>query len=395
MGPKCPCASLMGCCMKKNNSLLKRKTKIMSTKTKFIFLMSFLALVIVGCVASMVIVLAAPKQNGILDVSIKYDAFAIRKEAEQFNGRDYYYIRMGEYPQTYAGAATSVTGLTETQETINIDLSGTWGYDMVDGQYAETTNVGSATNVFTVYTDIYKNRYIKFKACAISSTINNENSFYMDGETRIKNELSYFKIEPIKWDILGYYADDSHSTFVKCTDDSFDPTHKENLIVRSRLGLQGMYWNSSNLDTDYNASTIYRWLRIFESNVMYKFYDKIKTVSNEYMDTSKNTTPSGTVISGSVDERVWLMDYEQFNSIFCGSNSDRMISPSDFTLATYATQYMDNETINKTTTCFYWLRSSFYESGFYCGASIMPDGTILCAYAGCDVAVAPCMLVNL
>ncbi len=44
----------------------------MSTKTKFIFLMSFLALVIVGCVASMVIVLAAPKQKGILDVSIKY-----------------------------------------------------------------------------------------------------------------------------------------------------------------------------------------------------------------------------------------------------------------------------------------------------------------------------------
>ncbi len=44
----------------------------MSTKTKMIFIMSFLSLIIVGCVASMVIVLAAPKQNGILDVSIKY-----------------------------------------------------------------------------------------------------------------------------------------------------------------------------------------------------------------------------------------------------------------------------------------------------------------------------------
>ncbi len=368
--------------MKNFKSKLNKKTKIMTTKTKMIFIMSFLALVIVGCVASMVIVLAAPKQKGILDVSIKYDAFAIRKEKEQFNGRDYYYIRMGEYPQTYAGAATTVTGLTETQEKFVCDMS-----------EATAWNASTFTQdkEYSIYKDTLGFRYIKHKV-----TLNSTSSTYINS-TVLSAEEAYFKIEPIKWDILGFYNNDK-SDFTHVTDSDFDPTVSTNLVVISRVVLQAMAWYPTNTDVDYNASSVYKWLRTFEDNVLAEFKDsKIEKVSNQYTDSSATTSWSQiaentATMAGSVEEFAWIMDYTQAATLFNYKN-ERNCSPSDFALATYAYMATSYDSITRTGTCLSWLRSSY--RGYYAG-TVDPDGSFY--YYGVNIpsrAVRPCLLINL
>ncbi len=382
--------------MKKNNSKLNRKTKIMSTKTKFIFLMSFLALVIVGCVASMVIVLAAPKQKGILDVSIKYDAFAIRKEAEQFNGRDYYYIRMGEYPQTYAGAATSVTGLTETQEKFVCDMS------TATGIYETIITYGKEYNIWT---DLSNNKFIKH---TINKNHSGEGNFI---NNRIINnqEVAFFRIEPIKWDIVGYYTDDSKTNFIKASDSiNFNPSHTKNLVVSSRMGLQAIPWyaNSSQVDIDYNQSFIYSWLRTFENNVLEKYKDDmIIRVDNYYTDTSETVswsqiaTDTSVLVAEPAREYAWIMSYVQAITFF-DSDSERMLSASDFALANFALLGLSNSSIARVGTSYCWLRDSFsniIDGQNYRIVGIIPnDGTINRSQVhSCYDTVKPCLLINL
>ncbi len=377
-------ASLMGCCMKKNNSILKRKTKIMSTKTKFIFLMSFLSLIIVGCVASMVIVLAAPKQKGILDVSIKYDAFAIQKEKEQFNGRDYYYIRMGEYPQTYAGAATSVTGLTETQEKFVCDMS---------TPASITATTIEENKEYNIWVDLQGYKYIKHRVTAYTK------GPYLNGDTIVDSEEAFFKIEPIKWDILGYYTDETKNTFISITDAAnFDPNHTKNLVVISRNGLQAIPWypNSKTSDIDYDKSFLCSWLKTFENNVLEEHKDsKIEKVSNEFLDASLNTSHYGNVMAGSVDEYAWVMTSLQID-VFFDSIVERYTSPSDFALATYSFINGSYSTIYRDGICDMWLRNSFTYGDGYVVCFINSVGNLSSSYTDVtNYAVRPCLLVNL
>ncbi len=364
------CASLMGCCMKKNNSILKRKTKIMTTKTKMIFIMSFLTLVIVGCVASMVIVLAAPKQNGILDVSIKYDAFAIRKEAEQFNGRDYYYIRMGEYPQTYAGAATSVTGLTETQEKFVCDMS-----TAVNEKYTVFTE-GKEYNIFV---DSLGNKYIKHTINVYKNQYEETDWVFENGTSPVNGEEAFFRIEPIIWDIVGYYTDDSKSAFVRASDSNFDANHRKNLIVSSRYSLQTALWNVTEADIDYNNSYLYKWLRRFENNVLANFFDKIEEFENTYNDTSETTEKKHIGNGGTVKERAWIIDINQSEMMY-PSKKERVCSPSDFALATYAYQWISNEAVTIAKPqgggCYYWTRTSCFFDSTYWAVDVYNNGRL-------------------
>ncbi len=356
----------------------------MSTKTKFIFLMSFLALVIVGCVASMVIVLAAPKQKGFLDVSIKYVG-GLHKEREMFNGRYYYYYEMGEYPQTYAGAATSVTGLTETQEKFVCDMS-------TPTSTTETTI--EENKEYNIWTDESGSKYIKH---IVNPRNTNEHFFYVNGTTPIKGEEAFFLIEPIKWDIVGYYNNDK-SDFTRVTDADFSPVHSTNLVVTSRTALQSMPWypNSRTTDVDYLESYVYTWLRTFEDSVLAKFKDtKIQSVTNQYMDSSANASYAGTIMAGNVKEYAWIMDYNQSSTMF-SSAIERITSPSDFALATYSYLNISYQSITRTGSSYSWLRSSYLSGSDYFAGCVTVEGEIGRTYIYYpDFSVRPCMLINL
>ncbi len=343
----------------------------------------------------MVIVLAAPKQKGILDVSIKYDAFAIRKEAEQFNGRDYYYIRMGEYPQTYAGAATSVTGLTETQDKFVCGVS--YGTSPTESTFQNKE--------YNIWRDSLGNKFIKH-------TINmryGTGGTFLGGQAINDFEESFFKIESIKWDIIGYFTDDTKTTFIKASDTTnFNPNHTENLVVTSRTALQGMSWYSTNVDVDYLQSNIYSWLRTFENSVLkISQNNKISMVENLYTDTSDNdwgtiANSTTTFASTPAYEYAWVMDYWQALSVFYDERTgypERRCSPSDFALATYAYQESGYQTIEKATVCTLWLRTSFYldDASFHNTACLISRGGSVDYHNICNAyyAVRPCLLVNL
>ncbi len=383
--------------MKKNNSKLNRKPKIMSTKTKMIFIMSFLTLVIVGCVASMVIVLAAPKQKGILDVSIKYVG-GLHKEREMFNGRYYYYYEMGEYPQTYAGAATSVTGLTETQEKFVCDM--VVPVTASDFEFIENKE-------YNIWIDPNKLKYIKH----VVTKNPNTGGTYTHGETIVDQEEAFFKIEPIIWDIVGYYTDDSKQTFIKASDNlNFNPKTTKNLVVISRTSLQSINWYTTNSDIDYDKSHIFKWLRTFENNVLLEYKDrKIIAQYNEYSDTSESLSglpqydgvfvkdPNDNSKNATVKEYAWLMSYYQSDSIFYNSTSEKIASASDFAIANYAKQDVGYSSIEKVGASPYWIRhSNVYESNTYCAGVIYASGGYGSHHLNnIERTIRPCLLINL
>ncbi len=364
----------------------------MTTKTKFIFLMSFLALVIVGCVASMVIVLAAPKQKGVLDVSIKYVG-GLHKEREMFNGRYYYYYEMGEYPQTYAGAFASAT-VTLSNEKFVCDLS-------------TPTSIGVTTitedKEYDVYVDTLGFRYIKH---TVNPYGTGAQYAYVNGTEAVKNEEALFKIEPIKWDIVGYYNNDK-TDFTRASDDDFDPTVSTNLVVTSRTALQGLPWspNSYTTDVNYNQSFIYTWLRTFETNVLAQYKDRnIVKVTNNYNDTNETSwseIQNGTAtIAGNASEYAWIMDYTQASTLFA-SNAERRSAPSDFAIATYAYQSSSgtsHDNITKQASCISWLRSSFFigSGSYYDAGYVDRDGSFNYTTVNYTTrAVRPTLLINL
>ncbi len=336
----------------------------------------------------MVIVLAAPKQKGILDVSIKYVG-GLHKEREMFNGRYYYYYEMGEYPQTYAGAATTVTGLTETSEIFTINLSGT-DSSSVDYQYVDNKD-------YNVFVDIYGNRYIKHFATIESSE---SGEIYFRNNERAVGGDAYFKIEPIKWDVIGYYTDDSKSTFVKASNYEFDAKQTKNVVLTTRYALQAMLWNKTDSDVDYKDSTICKWLADFYNKRLTAFEKVIQNVTNSYNDSSKHTEINHYSDGGTVDERVWIMDYAQASSVFFYSYDfdNRRVSPSDFAIANYSTCNHNYSTIYRPNggSCQMWLRSAIMNSegivcaGYSDGLGFVNSHGVRYPRSG----VRPCMLVS-
>ncbi len=321
----------------------------------------------------------------------------LEMKTEVWNGTTYYYVEMGEYPQTFAGYTASVGSTwTTTGETIKIDLSGTKG----------ASGYGTANTEYAVYSDGNGGRYIKHTVAANSTSYKFMGN---GGTTKTTAGEAWFKLEPIKWDVVGYYTDDNKTTFVKVSDTTnFDPDHKENIVVKSRDALQGMVWNSENTDVDYIASDIQGWLRNFEDNFLSEYKDTyIEQVTNDYNDTNEtdksemtgNTAP----VAGSVDEYAWLMTYDQAKNWFTGSTDStttRAFSPSDFALATRAYQSTNTSytTITKPNggTCYWWLRSSFDNGGDYCAGVVTFSGLIHTTFVYYNYyAVVPAMLINL
>ncbi len=315
------------------------------------------------------------------------EPLAMRVEDEMFNGRHYYYVEMGEYPQTYVGAATAVTGLTETQDKFVCDMS---------TPTSTTATTITENKEYNIWVDAVGNKYIKRTVNPRDTT---SHYFYVNGSTPVKDEVAFFKIEPIKWDVVGYYNNDK-TIFTKVTDDGFDRNATTDLIVISRTGLQAMPWypNSRTTDVNYNQSFVYTWLRTFEDNVLSEFKDsKIEQVSNQYMDSSANTSYTGTVMAGSVEEYAWVMDYTQANTLFA-SNAERRSAPSDFALATFAYQYPGSSynNITKNASCVSWLRSSYIIDSNYYAGRVYHDGSFSNGTVDyTHYAIRPCVLINL
>ncbi len=312
------------------------------------------------------------------------------KDPNQFNNRDYYYVEIGEYPQTFAGYESDVTGMDSTRgEVFKIDF------------YDSTANTFTPNTEYLVY-EKEGERYIKHKVQKRDS----DSVFSGTTVACTDGAFAYFKIEPIKWDVVGYYTDDTKATFIKASDaTNFNPNHTTNLVVQSRTALQTVAWNLTNVDVDYNTSTIYSWVT--------GFYDKhiknaehaenIQEVTNQYTDSSAtswaqitgNTAPT----AGSVKEHVWIMDYNQANTMYNG-NTERKASPSDFAIATKATCYKGSSYVTihrgEGVACYSWLRSSFFYGSSYIAGFVYIDGSFGNGIvSGTYYAVRPALLINL
>ncbi len=316
---------------------------------------------------------------------------AMRVEEEKFNNRHYYYVEMGEYPQTYAGAATAVTGLTETQDKFVLDMTN----KLEDGTFNFMDDVE-----YNIWKDSIGNEYIKHTTTPFNVA---EIHSYLDGTAATIGEIAFFKIEPIKWDVVGYYTDDSKTNFVRVTDSDYDKSITSNLVVITRDGLQAMVWHEVSADVDYNNSYLYKWLRTFETSAINDYLDvQVVKCDNYYTDTNGMNTNYNGIVSGTatmmhspVEEYAWLMNYQQITTYFL-SSQERLCSATDFAIANYTYLNPNYAGITRKGTCTFWARDSYFSGGnnvtfvSNCGGGVEPYGNYKL-----DTGMRPCMLINL
>ncbi len=312
----------------------------------------------------------------------------IKVEDKQFNGRNYYYVEMGEYPQSFAGYETgvgAVSGLTASPigETFVID----W-YDQINFVYVQD-------KALPVFVDASGNRYVKNtikRAQSLyyfSHNMNNENYY-------VREEAAYFKIEPIKWDVYGYYTDDSKANFIKVGTSEFETAFEnnqltQNIVVWSRFGLQQMVWHETKVNVPYNNSVIHDWLGGFYDRVLKSDYaNMIEAVENGF------GTQGATVV-----EYAWLPSINDLNDVLIKNDqTERRSPPTDFAISTsayvnYKTEY-GNITYQNGGSISYWLRTYettynttyshiVYDSGNMSNTSVNNTGTT----------ARPALLINL
>ncbi len=301
-----------------------------------------------------------------VDVDLK-NPLLIKADAKTYNNRTYYYVEMGEYPQTFAGYASNASvasKMTDSGEDIYLDI-------------ATPTSEHHSTYEQNIKYDVYKNskgeRFIKYNITLLAEPMDTwikRVSLFSDNTVAVLGE-AFFKLEPLKWDVVGYYADENKSQFVKVDDAEFDPYHKTNIIVNTRAVIQAMPWNVVNTDVNYNNSTVYSWLQSFDDKVLSEYSENIIPVLNTFNNTASTTTKEHNGNGGSVTENVWIYDYNQVQLYF-SSDPELRATASDFAVATHTQMFFQSYggTIESIYTSTYILRSSFKDGDYIRCATI-------------------------
>ncbi len=275
--------------------------------------------------------------------------------SEVVNGVTKYFIELGEYPSVYGDIYDSnyldtYPGLTKTDETLKYAYYSQGNYDI----YTNTSNI---------YVNSDGDRFIR-------------DSVFFYGSSG----YSYFKLDVIKWDVLGYYTDSNKNTFVKSTDSTFDPNHKSYIVVLSNEIMASMNWeyrNNQEYDVDYETSNLKEWLNIFYEQTMAKFDDKIVEVTNSAIDTSSGS-------SSPINEKVWILDRNQINTF--------MTSDSPYRAAT-SRVFANNSS-------YWWTRDSLDDNvggdyvityAYYVDSS----GSVSMDCGSNEIGMRPAMMVNL
>ncbi len=299
-----------------------------------------------------------------------------------------YYVEMGEYPQTFAGYTSDVSFTDSGEDFTYVAKDGT-------------------TATADVYIDGSGNRYIQYTVAAWSTSYT-----FMDGTATASGD-AYFKLEPIKWRILGYYEDNAYTNalvddtavFVQVasvSDENYNAlvAHCDAIVVQSELALESVQWYTSDSDVDYTGSTIYNWLNTFYSEILSGYDSYLSSRTIDYNDTSETSSSQYDTAALTTSEKVWLISYTEamtYYSNTVGSSSDRYCSPSDFGLATYCAMNTDYTSNYRIGTTIWWLRSSFLDGSDFRARRVDSNG-ILSNYLVnyyTDNAVRPAMLINL
>ena len=251
------------------------------------------------------------------------------------------YTYYGAYPQTFVGASLNST----------LKSALTAGTLQATGHsYTTDSAIDREPNTVTLNEYFYQDN---FYACLEQGNPYSTDYTFSTGETIVKNEKYFFKVEPLKW-----------------------TNHNGTYLCDTVIGSMAFdYTNESPL---WSESEVRTWLNeVFyeESGI-----NAIKTSRS----TIQNNTTAGETTDGAgtpTEDYIWLPSYYEMNTWF-SSNEARRADSSDLTKATYGYWYKSYSTT------YYLLRSAcdndcVYLVGAYGNIGLSLPGDI-------NVGVRPC-----
>ena len=286
----------------------------------------------------------------------------IKVTDEAIGGNYYYYVELGEYPQTVVADTATLSALNA------LGNSAKTGRTFVVGasdDAAQTAHVEYSYNGA---------KYVKVASAVVYST--DAQYKFSTGTKATSGNTYWFKVEPIKWFLLEAYST-AKTAYTGST---------TNLRVFSEqiLTANVMFDASTN---PWNTSNIRAWLNNAFYTSAFSAEDKGYIVKNKtrYFGTGEyNTKDDYTVTTGgnTTEDNVWLISNYEAGNTYYGTNAylnkkGRAATPTDFAVVNKTVMGSNGSGV-------YWLRSAgsaatsaclvYRDGGLYYGRTVNDTG---------------------
>ncbi len=274
----------------------------------------------------------------------------IKVTDEAIGGNYYYYIELGEYPQTVVEDTATVSALNalgDSAKTGRTFVVGA-GDDSAQTAHVEYTYNGA--------------KYVK----VASAVVIDSNSKFASGTAPTSGNAYWFKVEPIKWFLLEAFS--TTKTAYTGSTTNLRVISEQILTANLKFDADTNPWNTSNIRA---------WLNNAFYTSAFSAEDKGYIVKNttRYFGNGENTTKDDyTVTTGgnTTEDDVWLISYYEALNTYYGANlylnkNTRKATPTDFAVVNKVVMY-------STGFIYWWLRSAGSAANLACSVSY--DGSL-------------------
>ena len=272
----------------------------------------------------------------------------IKVTDEAIGGNYYYYVELGEYPQTVVEDTVTVSALNALSDSAKTGRTFTVG---ASDDSAQTAHVEYSYNGA---------KYVKVASAVVYGT--DEQYKFSTGTKATSGNAYWFKVEPIKWFLLEAYS---------ATKTAYTGSTTNLRVISEQLLTANVMFDA---DTNpWNTSNIRAWLNDAFYTSAFSAEDKGYIVKNttRYFGTNQYSTQDDyTVTTGgnTTEDNVWLISYYEAGNTYYGANAylnkkGRAATPTDFAIVNKANMYTNG--------CgWYWLRSASSASNSACCVGI-------------------------
>ena len=280
---------------------------------------------------------------GIAPQPIKADN-GVYTTAEPINGNYYYYVELGEYPQTAVEDTTTLSALNALGDS---------------AKTGRTFVVGASDDAAQTAHEEYTYNGAKYVKVA-SAVVYDSKSKFASGTAPTSGNTYWFKVEPIKWFLLEAYS---------ATKTAYTGSTTNLRVISEQLLTANVMFKKENGGNDWGTSNIRTWLNDAFYTSAFSASDKACIVKNttRYFGTKEyNTQDDYTTTTGgnTTEDNVWLPSYYEMGNTYYGTNAylnknTRKATPTDFAVVNKVLMY-SNVSVS------YWLRSAGYGVKYVC-----------------------------
>ena len=274
----------------------------------------------------------------------------IKVTDEAINGNYFYYVELGEYPQTAVEDTTTVSALNALGDSAKTGRTFVVG---ASEDSAQTAHVEYSYNGA---------KYVK----VTSAVVYDYNSLpeFASGTVPTSGNSYWFKVEPIKWFLLEAYS---------TTKTAYTGSTTNLRVISEQLLTANVMFDAHT--NPWNTSNIRAWLNNAFYTSAFSAEDKTYIVKNttRYFGTKEyNTKDDYTVTTGgnTTEDNVWLPSYYELGNTYYGTNAylnkkGLAATPTDFAV-------VNNSKRDYSGCGSYWLRSAGINDNGAC--SVDYDG---------------------